>query len=334
MPVDSAPAPSAAPSLASLFPIGSVSSTPSPTKEEEKDHSPVPVTDKSNNNKKDASKEEPAKKKAPVKDKERDDTPDKDGKSELGDKKDKPAEKKPVIDAKDAENTDKKSDSTADGDEDEKDVSKVDPHEKRLKDTQAWANKINQEKLQLVAEHKKLQQQNDMLTKKLADPDYDPSQDPAYAGPTHEEVAATSLLAGKALASRDAAYRQHGKEKVDGVVSQFVNLFENNEAVQLAVRNSENPIHTAMEIVEDFHFRSVYGDRPNDIVKNIRTAAEADLRKSIRAEVIEEIREGKQMKEHSAKGLSEVRRGNGTDGSKTKGESGETPLGKIFTTIK
>ena len=325
------------PSLSSLFPTGSSGSMPSVEKKEEKDTSSVPVTDKSNTDEeaKAKAKADPLKK-VPVDKKVQDTTPKKDQpkvESKEGDQKDKSAEKKSAIDAKAAGNTDDKSDSTKVGD-DKGDTPKDDPFEKRWKDTQAWATKINQEKLQLAEGHKQLKQQVDILTKKLADPDYDPKTDPAYAGPTHEEVAATSLMAGKALASRNSAYREHGQEKVDAIVDQFVSLFQDNEAVQTAVRNSENPIHAAMDIVEDYHFRSKYGNRPSDIIKSIRDEHEVNLRKTIRAEIIEEIRGGKELKERSAKGLSDIRGGNGADDSKTKGEKGITPLSRIFTSIK
>jgi hypothetical protein len=318
--------------LSSLFPVGSSGSEkPSSTPAKEEDHSPVPVTDKSNSDDASASEKKPAKEKAQKKDKVPED-PNKD-KDRSKDKKpaekgaDKSADEKA---AEQSDSSDKKKPDASDADE----SASENPVEKRLRDTHAWANKVNQEKLQLQKQLETQQERIDILTKKLADPEYDPAQDPKYAGPTPEQIAETSLMAGKALASRDAAYREHGQERVDAIVGEFNRLFADNEAMQTAVRTAQNPIHQAMDIVEDFYFKNKYGFKPTQIKESIRKELEADLRKTIRSEILAEIREGKTLKDSSAKGLSDIRGGNGSESSKFKSEGAVTPLGNIFNTIK
>lgn len=317
---------SSATPLSDVFSAGSSNVAPVTDSDEkektEKKPDKVPASDKSNteSSPKKADKEKPKKEDTPTDDKSVRQKPDKDESKDKGEKKDKSEQKS----AEDAENKDEKS-----ADDAEK-KSDNDPYEKRWKDTQTWANKINQEKLQLQQQFEKQQQQIDILQKKLADPEYDPEKDPKYAGPTPEEIASTAIYAGKATASRDAAIREFGEEKVMGELKRFGELFTQNEAIQMIVKQSNSPVHEAMLIMERVDFEKKYGDRPSKVYDNIRKEVEAEMRKSIRKELIEELREGKKLREDTVQGLSDSRSGNGSDASKSKGEVTHTPLNSIF----
>lgn len=337
---EGASAPAATP-LSEVFSSGSAKpAAPKDSSEPEKKKEPdkVPASDKSDSDSspKKAEKEKPKKDETPTDDKSVRQKPDKDEKPADKKSEDK-GEKKDKSDDKDASKTDAdKSKDASTKDEPSKD----DPYEKRWKDTQAWANKINQEKLQLQQSHERLAAQVDQLQKKLADPDYDPAQDPKYAGPTPEQIAETAIYAGKATASREAAIREaakdfdgdltKGAEKVHAEIARFSELFGKDEIVQSVVRQSKSPVHEAMAIMERYDFEQKYGSSPRQVYANIRKEVEADMRKSIRKELIEELREGKKLRDESVQGLSDSRSGNGTDTSKSKGEVTHTPLSSIF----
>lgn len=310
--------------LSSIFSAGSSGPEPSKTPEKEKDESPVPASteDTSSPDKKDEVKK-PKKDKLPD-DSSKEDTPPadkkKDSPADKGEKKDKPADK-------DASKTYAPESKDA---PDKEEASKDDPFEKRWKDTaKAW-NTEHQARLQLETQFKDQAKQLDQLKKQLADPDYDPEKDPQYAGPTPEEIAAASLMAGKALASRNAAYSQHGKEKVDAELAEFGQIYGKSEAIAHVIRSSENPVAEAMAIMDRHRFEKQYGITPAQIKENIRKEFETELCKTIRAELVAELREGKSLKDGVVKGLSDSRGGNGTDDSKSKGEIVNTPLGEIF----
>jgi hypothetical protein len=232
-----------------------------------------------------------------------------------GEKKDPPVTEKKKADAGD----DKSKDSSKSADE--KTQKQEDPFEKRWKDTVTWAQREQTARVQLEDKHQALIKEVATLKKQIADPNYDPATDPENQGPSSEQIATTSVEVGKTLASREAAYDKHGKEKVDTVLTEFHQLFGKNPAVQQAVRESNSPVQKAMEIHEDFQFRSKYGFKPDEVLANIKKEVLEAEGKRLKAEILEEIRAGGEKKSKTVSGLSTVRGGNGMD----KGQSNTTP---------
>ena len=292
----------------------------------EKDKKSVPATDKSNTE--DESSPDPKKKKDDSKQK-KDKLPvdDKKKADETPDDKKEDQKKVPPTDEKGDDSKDDKTDDKT-GADDKKEVA-PDPYEKRYKDTQTWANRLSQENATLKAQADETSKKLDILQKQIADPDYDPNSDPKYAGPTSEEIASESVIAGKILASRHAAVAEHGEEKVNGILSAFKETFKDNAAVMLHIKGSDSPVKAAMDVMEDYAFRSKYGARPSEIHANLTKEIEATLRPKIRAELMAEIADGGKLKDATVGGLSGVRSGEKAIDDTKKGEV-HTPLKKIF----
>jgi hypothetical protein len=236
-------------------------------------------------------------------------------------------------DAKDADKTadasDKKEDSTSQEDKAQKDKwdAEENPYKKRFQDTAANWNREHQENLQMRQAVSQMQQE--MVTlRKMADGTYDPEKD-APPEVTHEQVASKALNVGKVLASKNAAISQFGKERVDGTITEFNQLFEGNKAVNDLVVNAESPIHEVFRIMDRYKFESKYGSTPTDMHKNIRAEVEKELRETIRKEVTEEIM-GRVDKKKQHPSFSSSRGSNGLGKGANSKSGGATPLSKIF----
>jgi len=201
--------------------------------------------------------------------------------------------------------------------------------EKRWKDTVSWANQLKQENSQLGASHRELLKQVETLKKQIADPEYDPSTDPANQGPSSEQVASQALVVGKTVASRNSAYQTYGKEQVDNALTHFHGIFGDNALVQQEVQQSESPIHEALNKVERYYFEEKYGRTPQAMYAAIEKEVTEKQRASLRKEILEEIQTGKSKKAKVVDGLSSTRGSNGVErGENAKSE--DTPLSSIF----
>lgn len=202
--------------------------------------------------------------------------------------------------------------------------------EKRWKDTVQWAQREQTARQQLEAQLQQQAKAIDILKKKVADPDYDPTTDPEHALPSTEDTARAALEVGKVVASRTAAYQLHGQEKVDGMLGEFHKVFNGNPMVQQAVREAESPVFRAMEILEDFQFRNKYGFTPKDVFENVKKEVLAEAKKTMRQEILDEIKAGGAKRDRTASGLSNVRGSNGQERKSQENTSPETPLTSMF----
>jgi hypothetical protein len=203
------------------------------------------------------------------------------------------------------------------------------PYKKRFRDTASWSNKLNQENRLLKQQQADYQKQFEILNKKI-DGTYDPEKD-AISGPTPEQIAQTSVTAGKTVASRHAAYEALGQEKVDAELKEFHALFNEDELVQSRVIRSDSPIFEAMQVLKEHRFISKYGRDPEQIQakmrKEILDEETPKIREKVRAEILANIKK----KENTPSPISSVR-GSGLSKTESKNVSEGSPssLKSIF----
>ena len=201
--------------------------------------------------------------------------------------------------------------------------------EKRWKDTHTAWNREHQENIQL---RNTLQQQArdvEILKKKAAGTWTEADEQANSVTP--ESIATASLNVGKALASRNAAYRMHGQEKVDSELIEFHTLFEGNPIVQATVVGDESPVLRALDIMERYRFETKYGADPKSMYENIEKEVKGKLEKELRKQITEELLEGKRKKDSAPGGLSSSRGSSGLEGkSKEDFSKGPPPLESIF----
>lgn len=290
-------------------------------------------------------KDKKEEKKPPKKDDKKSDKPSPDDKSEKA-KKDK--EDKPEKDDKksDKEEPKKKSDkeegddSTDDSSDDSKestdkkeDKAKDDPWEsddnpykKRYKDTANYATQRQQELADQRREFDGLKHQLEVMQKKQDGTWTEEDERRETVQP--EDVARTALRAGKAVASRESAYETYGKEQVDAVLGEFHKLFGENSMIQDSVMNSANPVMSAFRILNRHNFEKKYGDTPEKQHAAITKEVTDELQKKIRKEILDEIREGKKLKDENVEGMSSSRGSSESSGPKVEPKA--TSLKKLF----
>ena len=203
---------------------------------------------------------------------------------------------------------------------------------KRFEDTAKWARDVNAQNAQLRELAANQQRQLDVLQKKVDGTWTEEDEAASKSSDTPDAVASRATLAGKAIASNAAAIREFGPEKVTAVLGEFHTLFEGNEIVKQVVSSADSPVHTAMQMVERYHFEQAYGTTPADWVKNIGQETEKKLRPVITKEIMEKIKAGKSTKDGSPSSLASAKGGKGEEG-KLKEET-LAPLEDIFNSNK
>jgi hypothetical protein len=259
--------------------------------------------------------------------------PASDSKKSADDKK-QPDDKKDAGKEKDDKSKEKKDDKKDDKKEDQQkkdDSSKWEtednPFVKRFKDTHAWGNQEHQKSLQLASQNQQLARENEILKKK-AEGKWTEEDEKANEV-TPEQIAQASLNAGKALASRNAAYQIVGKEKTDAVLTEFYQIFGEDSTIQDVVMRSESPVLEAFNIMNRYHFEQKYGDNPKAIFDAIEKEVKEKYRKELRDEITQELMSAADKKKKNPEGLSSGKGDNGVDAGKSV-EKSHTPLKQIF----
>lgn len=201
--------------------------------------------------------------------------------------------------------------------------------EKRWKDTHTAWNREHQENIQLRNTLQQQAQDVEILKKKVAGTWTEADEQANSVTP--ESIATASLNVGKALASRNAAYRMRGQEKVDSELAEFHTLFEGNPIVQATVVGSESPVLQALDIMERYRFETKYGADPKSMYENIEKEVRGKVEKELRKSITEELLEGKKKKDGAPTGLSSSRGSSGLEGkSNDNVDKGPQPLEAIF----
>lgn len=211
----------------------------------------------------------------------------------------------------------------------EKWESEENPFFKRFRDASSYANREHQENLQLKQQLSELNQKVTVLQKQ-ADGTYDPEKDDPAKQVRPEDVAAQALNVGKMLASKNAMVAQHGAEKVNATLDEFVQTFGDNEVIQAVVLGSESPVSETFRIMDRYKFEQKYGTSPDEWRKNLRTEIEAELRPAIEKEVTDKLMQRADKKKNTPQGLSSARGSNGLDKPQNSEEAPFTPLEKVF----
>lgn len=203
------------------------------------------------------------------------------------------------------------------------------PFKKRYRDTQTWANKLNQEKLQIQQQQTAMQKQLEILNKKL-DGTYDETRD-GQTGPSPDEIANASVTVGKTVASRQAAYQALGQDKVDADLAEFHETFNANQLVQARVLQSDSPILEALQVLKEHKFITKYGRDPEVIISKLREEFLAAERPVIEKQLREELLKKIDKKQAVAPTLSSVRGSGNTKTEIRKGSvDGPNSLKGIF----
>lgn len=274
-----------------------------------KESSPDPKKEKADS--KTDKKEEKPKKADPSK-KADDEKADKSKKSD--DKSEKPKND-------DSEKPNKESEDGEEGDSDEK--GDTDPWEsddntykKRYTDTRDALHRESNSRRQNELKMEQISKQLEIMQKKQ-DGTWTEADEKAMQ-PSSEQVASTALRAGKALASRESAYRQHGKEQVEGWLNDFHQLFGENDLIQQAVLGSDDPVSAALGVLNRHRFESKYGNSPESIYDSIKKEVIGAHSKELRKQILEEIRSGKKAKDETTDDLTPSRgSGESTEGKPT-----------------
>jgi len=203
------------------------------------------------------------------------------------------------------------------------------PFKQRLEETQKWAQGINQENTQLrqIAEDQK--QRLDVLQKKVDGTWTEQDEAASQQGHRPEDIASYAKLQGKAIASHAAATRELGAETVNAALAEYYQLFDKNPAMRQALNQSDSPVHEAMAIIDRYHFEQEHGATPKEWIASITKKVSADLEKSLRKSILEEIRAGKSKRENTPESLANTGGGDQGENSKLR-EEAATSLQKIF----
>src|SRR3990167_2357632 len=182
---------------------------------------------------------------------------------------------------------------------------KVSAIEKQYNDTRQWAR-------QEAAQRQKLQQQLDIINKKL-DGTYDPNVDEPKPDP--EAVVLEAEAKGKMAGSLDAAYLHYGKgdkkqgqEFVDKEITRYNELFSENVTVQGQVWSSPAPIFTALKILRDFDLTQKYGTNDAaELIEKGRAEAKSELEQELTEKIRKEVVDSIAMKNKAPTGINGAR---------------------------
>jgi len=293
---------------------------------------PKPVTEEKEETPKKKAKDSDSKKDSDSEKAEKKPSPDKEKKADKKADPEKKDQKKPV-DSKESESDDDAEKKPSPDSENKEDKAKDDPWEseenpykKRYSDTRDYATTVQQRFADQGREFESIKHQLEVMSKKQDGTWTEEDERKETVQP--EDVARTALRAGKALAARESAYESLGREQVDGLLGEFHQLFGQNEMIQNAVMNADNPVLTAFRILNRHKFEGKYGDTPEKIHASISKEVKDSLEKEIRKQILEEIREGKKLKDENVEGMSSSRGSSGSDGPKAGPKV--TPLKKLF----
>jgi len=156
--------------------------------------------------------------------------------------------------------------------------------EKRLKDTQTWANEEHKRALKAEREAKALQERLDRIEKKI-DGTYEPP-----ATPSTEQLAYDAEMRGKIRASHRAAVRKHGEDFVMNNVwlpeSPYMKLQTANPRIAERVMASDDPVQEALDVLAEEEDAKKYGRTSEEWKK----AMEAELKPKITQEVLASLK--------------------------------------------
>ena len=314
------------PSLDSIFSKGPTEKEPVPEEKDKKDEKKPSDRSKKPNHDKPSSEKIPEK--ADKGEKDKSEKPKKDTSEKPNKDTDEKAPKKEGDDKSDDSSDESKdeSDEKEDKAKDDPWESDDNPYKKRYKDTSSYATQVQQQFSDHKREFDGLKHQLEVMQKKQ-DGNWT-EEDERRETVQPEDVARTALRAGKALASRESAYQTYGKEKVDALIGEFHQLFGNNKVIQDMVMESDNPVTAAFRILNRHNFEKKYGDTPEKQYDAIKTEITTELEKTIRKQILDEIREGRKLKDETVEGMSSSRGSSESDGPKVGPKS--TPLKKLF----
>ena len=155
--------------------------------------------------------------------------------------------------------------------------------EKRLKDTQKWANEEHKARLDAERKAADLQEQLKRIESKLDGTYVEP------ANPSTEQIAAEADVKGRIRASHKAAVRQYGEQFVMETVwnqdSPYQEL-QRDPRVKARVMESEDPVLEAIAVVKEHQDGEKYGRTPEEIRKKI----EAELAPKLKQEILEGLK--------------------------------------------
>jgi hypothetical protein len=152
--------------------------------------------------------------------------------------------------------------------------------EKRLKDTQSWANEEHKRALRAEREKKELQERLDRIEKKI-DGTYEEPK-----APSTEQLTYDAEMRGKIRASHRAAVRKHGEEFVMNRVwlpdSPYQKLQDANPLVTQRVMASDDPVQEALDILQEEEDAKKYGRTSEEMKRKI----EEELKPKITQEIL------------------------------------------------
>jgi hypothetical protein len=152
--------------------------------------------------------------------------------------------------------------------------------EKRLKDTQSWANEEHKRALRAEREKKELQERLDRIEKKI-DGTYEEPK-----APSTEQLTYDAEMRGKIRASHRAAVRKHGEEFVMNQVwlpdSPYQKLQDANPLVTQRVMASDDPVQEALDILQEEEDAKKYGRTSEEMKRKI----EEELKPKITQEIL------------------------------------------------
>jgi hypothetical protein len=170
---------------------------------------------------------------------------------------------------------------------------RLDAADKRLKDTQVWANDVNQKQIETERELKKTKLELEAEKAKAND---------TFDAEAHQKKVDAINAAGKldpkigarAELSKKAAIKAYGQDKIDRLIGKFGDDTPYQKAILVdpsiarRVLESELPYFEAMKVVEDLERSAKFGNSPEEMLKNIREQFEKDEKPKL----IEEIKKG------------------------------------------
>lgn len=171
-----------------------------------------------------------------------------------------------------------------------------------------------------------LQKQMEIINKKL-DGTYDAAAEAKAQEISPQVISQTSEMAGKIVASREAAFEIYGKDNVEKtlwVESAPFRAIENDPMVQARVMSSMSPVLEAMKCVEEYAFYSKWGKSPKVIEENIKKAYEKEIEDRVTKKILEKMN----LKEKQVTGIGEARAV--TTGSTPTDQNRTPPLVEVF----
>lgn len=172
------------------------------------------------------------------------------------------------------------SDDTSPDDEDEPSAEDTTDWKQRYEDTQKWGNESNSKSLKLQSELSKLKDE------------YGIEDAPV------DDTEVKARLDERIKTSESIERKLHGNEYIEKMIyadDAPWQKYKNDPVVDYRVRSADSPISEALQVLKEQEFHGKYGNDPEKIVDAIKKEVEVSLRKELKKEFEDKLKQKKSL---------------------------------------